>query len=35
MFLGSMRNRISVAVEWIWAYLTFRRSTRLIEEQAD
>ncbi len=21
MFLGSMRNRISVAVEWMWAYL--------------
>lgn len=35
MFLGSMRNRVSVAVEWIWAYLTFRRSTRLIAEQAD
>lgn len=35
MFLGSMRNRISVAVEWMWAYLTFRRSTRLIAEQAD
>jgi len=35
MFLGSMRNRISVAVEWMWAYLTFRRSTRLIAEQSD
>lgn len=35
MFLGSMRNRISVAFEWMWAYLTFRRSTRLIAEQAD
>ena len=24
------RNRLSVALEWFWAYLTFRRSTRLI-----
>lgn len=34
MFLGTMRNRVSVALEWIWAYLTFRRSTRLITEEA-
>lgn len=32
MFLANMRNRISVMVEWFWAYLTFRRSTRLITE---
>lgn len=35
MFLGSMRNRVSVAVEWMWAYLTFRRSTRLIAEKSE
>ena len=29
-FLTSGRNRLSVALEWFWAYLTFRRSTRLI-----
>lgn len=30
LFLADMRNRISVALEWAWAYLTYRRSTRLI-----
>ncbi len=29
-FLVGTRNRASVIVEWIWAYLTLRRSTRLI-----
>jgi NADH dehydrogenase/putative oxidoreductase len=29
-FLVGARNRMSVAVEWFWAYLTFRRSIRLI-----
>jgi len=29
-FLVGIRNRISVAIEWFWAYLTFRRGTRLI-----
>ena len=29
-FLAGMRNRISVMLEWFWAYLTFRSSTRLI-----
>ena len=29
-FLVGTRNRISVALEWFWAYLTFRHSTRLI-----
>ncbi|TSD83675.1 DoxX family membrane protein [Mycobacterium sp. KBS0706] len=29
-FLAGMRNRIVVALDWFWAYLTFRRSTRLI-----
>jgi len=30
LFLIGGRNRVSVALEWLWAYLTFRRSTRLI-----
>lgn len=29
-FLVGMRNRVSVIWDWIWAYLTFRSSTRLI-----
>ncbi len=29
-FLVGGRNRTTVLVEWLWAYLTFRRSTRLI-----
>lgn len=29
-FLVGARNRMSVALEWFWAYLTFRRSIRLI-----
>ena len=29
-FQVGTRNRISVALEWMWAYLTFRRGTRLI-----
>ena len=34
LFLSGMRNRVSVMVEWFWAYLTFRRSTRLITSEA-
>ena len=30
LFLAGMRNRLAVAIEWFWAYLTYRRSTRLI-----
>ena len=30
IFLAGMRNRVAVALEWFWAYLTFRRGTRLI-----
>lgn len=30
LFLASLRSRMAVALEWMWAYLTFRRSTRLI-----
>jgi len=29
-FLVGGRNRVTVLVEWLWAYLTFRRGTRLI-----
>ncbi len=29
-FLVGGRNRATVVLEWIWAYLTFRRGTRLI-----
>jgi NADH dehydrogenase FAD-containing subunit len=32
MFLTGGRNRTAVAVDWLWAYLTYRRSTRLITE---
>jgi NADH dehydrogenase/putative oxidoreductase len=31
-FLVGGRNRAVVIVEWLWAYLTFRRGTRLITE---
>lgn len=30
LFLSGMRNRLGVAVEWFWAYLTLRQGTRLI-----
>ena len=30
MFLQGAQNRISVAIEWFWAYLTYQRRTRLI-----
>jgi NADH dehydrogenase/putative oxidoreductase len=30
LFLSGMRNRVVVALEWFWAYLTYRPSTRLI-----
>ena len=33
LFLANMRNRISVIVAWIWAYLTLRGGTRLITER--
>ena len=32
LFLANLQNRISVMIEWFWAYVTFRRSTRLITE---
>ncbi len=31
-FLANMQSRIAVMVEWFWAYLTFKRSTRLITD---
>lgn len=30
LFLIGTRSRLSVALQWFWAYLTFQRSTRLI-----
>ena len=30
LFLSGMRNRMVVALQWFWAYLTYRPSTRLI-----
>jgi NADH dehydrogenase FAD-containing subunit/uncharacterized membrane protein YphA (DoxX/SURF4 family) len=30
LFLSGMRNRVVVALEWFWAYLTYQPSTRLI-----
>ncbi len=35
LFLAGMRNRVSVAIEWFWAYLTLRRGTRLITGERD
>jgi NADH dehydrogenase/putative oxidoreductase len=32
-FLATMRNRVSVIIAWIWAYLTFRGGIRLITRQ--
>jgi len=29
-FLIGFRNRVSILIEWIWAYLTFQRGARLI-----
>jgi len=31
-FLAGMRNRVSVMLDWAWAYITFRSSTRLIAD---
>lgn len=33
-FLANLQSRFAVMIEWFWAYLTFRRSTRLITEVA-
>jgi len=29
-FLIGFRNRVSILIEWIWAYITFQRAARLI-----
>ena len=29
-FLIGFRNRIVVAIQWLWAYFTFQRGARLI-----
>ena len=31
-FLANMQSRVAVLVEWFWAYLTYRRSIRLITD---
>jgi NADH dehydrogenase/putative oxidoreductase len=33
-FLTGSRNRSTVLLNWIWAYLTYRRSTRLIADES-
>jgi NADH dehydrogenase FAD-containing subunit len=33
LFLSGMRNRLVVALEWFWAYLTYHPSTRLITDE--
>lgn len=33
-FLAGGRNRVIVILDWLWAYLTYRRSTRLITRTA-
>jgi NADH dehydrogenase FAD-containing subunit len=30
LFLVDARKRLTVAIEWFWAYLTYQRGTRLI-----
>jgi NADH dehydrogenase len=34
-FLIGFRNRLVVALDWFWAYLTFQRGARLITGPAD
>ncbi|HVE06763.1 MAG TPA: NAD(P)/FAD-dependent oxidoreductase [Paraburkholderia sp.] len=34
VFLGGGRNRLAVALDWLWAYLTYRRSARLIVDNS-
>jgi NADH:ubiquinone reductase (H+-translocating) len=34
-FLVGGRNRLSVLINWLWSYMTFRANTRLITEGAD
>lgn len=32
LFLANLQSRVAVAIEWFWAYVTFKRSIRLITE---
>jgi NADH dehydrogenase FAD-containing subunit len=34
LFLLGLRNRVAVVLNWIWSYVTYRASTRLIEARA-
>jgi NADH dehydrogenase len=34
-FLIGFRNRLVVALDWVWAYLTFHRGARLITGHSD
>jgi NADH dehydrogenase len=34
-FLIGLRNRLVVALDWLWAYLTFQRGARLITGRTD
>ena len=34
-FLIGFRNRLSVAMDWMWSYLTFERGSRLITGPVD
>jgi NADH:ubiquinone reductase (H+-translocating) len=34
-FLISLRNRVLVAVQWLWLYATFQRGARLITGNVD
>jgi len=32
LFLVGSRNRVAVVLNWIWSYVTYRASTRLITD---
>ena len=34
LFLVGGRNRTAVLIDWIWAYLTYRRASRLITDRS-
>ncbi|MFM9890536.1 MAG: FAD-dependent oxidoreductase [Rickettsiales bacterium] len=35
LFLANLQSRVAVMVEWFWAYLTFKRSIRLITDSTN
>ena len=35
LFLIDFRNRVAVLLDWLWAYVTFQRGSRLITGQID